>query len=106
MLLLLLYNKNKTPNKKNNNYKKKHLSNTICIDDYDRTFISNANKSRNFKSNGKNKSFRIAGIIPNSKFPLSSKHQTNKNKTPSGKGKNLRREKSAAIHSSLIVNKK
>ena len=105
-ILSHLYNKNKTPNKKNNNYKKKHLSNTICIDDYDRTFISNANKSRNFKSNGKNKSFRIAGIIPNSKFPLSSKHQTNKNKTPSGKGKNLRREKSAAIHSSLIVNKK
>ena len=105
-ILSSLYSKNKTPNKKNKNYKKKNLSNTICVDDYDRTFISNANKSRNFKSNRKNKSYnKMVGIIPNSKFPLSSKHQVNKNKTASTQGKNLRREKSAAIHSSLNVNK-
>ena len=105
-ILSSLYSKNKTPNKKNKNYKKKNLSNTICVDDYDRTFISNANKSRNFKSNRKNKSYnKMVGNIPNSKFPLSSKHQANKNKTASTQGKNLRREKSAAIHSSLNVNK-
>ena len=47
----------------------------------------------------------MVGNIPNSKFPLSSKHQANKKKTASTQGKNLRREKSAAIHSSLNVNK-
>ena len=70
-----LYSKNKTPNKRDKNLKKKNMSNTICIDDYDRTIISNINKSRRFQSNGKNNSYNkmIVGIIPNSRFPLSSK---------------------------------
>ena len=102
-----LFSKNKTPNKRDKDYKKKNMSNTICIEDYDRTLINNINKSRRFKSNGKNNSYnKIVGIIPNSRFPLSSKHQTNKNNTPLIQKKNLQREKSAGSHSSITINKK
>ena len=102
-----LFIKNKTPNKRDKNYKKKKISSTINIDDYDRTIINNINKSRKFKSNAKNNSYnKIIGIIPNSRFPLSSKHQGNKNMSSSIPKKNLVREKSNVGHSSLIINKK
>ena len=102
-----LFIKNKTPNKRDKNYKKKKISSTINIDDYDRTIINNINKSRKFKSNAKNNSYnKIIGIIPNSRFPLSSKHQGNKNMSSSIPKKNLVREKSNVSHSSLIINKK
>jgi len=102
-----LFIKNKTPNKRDKNYKKKKISSTINIDDYDRTIINNINKSRKFKSNAKNNSYnKIIGIIPNSRFPLSSKHQGNKNMSSSIPKKNLVREKSNVNHSSLIINKK
>ena len=102
-----LFSKNKTPNKRDKDYKKKNMSNTICIEDYDRTLINNINKSRRFKSNGKNNSYnKMVGIVPNSRFPLSSKHQTNKNNTPLVQKKNLQREKSAGSHSSIMINKK
>ena len=102
-----LFSKNKTPNKRDKDYKKKNMSNTICIEDYDRTLINNINKSRRFKSNGKNNSYnKMVGIVPNSRFPLSSKHQTNKNNTPLVQKKNLQREKSAGSHSSITINKK
>ena len=102
-----LFSKNKTPNKRDKDYKKKNMSNTICIEDYDRTLINNINKSRRFKSNGKNNSYnKMVGIVPNSRFPLSSKHQTNKNNTRLVQKKNLQREKSAGSHSSITINKK
>ena len=102
-----LFIKNKTPNKRDKNYKKKKISSTINIDDYDRTIINNINKSGKFKSNAKNNSYnKIIGIIPNSRFPLSSKHQGNKNMSSSIPKKNLVREKSNVSHSSLIINKK
>jgi len=102
-----LFIKNKTPNKRDKNYKKKKISSTINIDDYDRTIINNINKSRKFKSNAKNNSYnKIIGIIPNSRFPLSSKHQGNKNMSSSIPKKNWVREKSNVSHSSLIINKK
>ena len=106
-ILSNLYGKNKTPNKRDKTHKKKNISNTISIEDYDKTIISNISKSRRFKSNGKNKSYnKMIGFIPNSRFPLSSKHQGNKNSTHSGRKKSLQREKSAGSHSSLIMNKK
>ena len=102
-----LFIKNKTPNKRDKNYKKKKISSTINIDDYDRTIINNINKSRKFKSNAKNNSYnKIIGIIPNSRFPLSSKHQGNKNMSSSIPKKNLVREKSNVSHHYLIINKK
>jgi hypothetical protein len=102
-----LFIKNKTPNKRDKNYKKKKISSTINIDDYDRTIINNINKSGKFKSNAKNNSYnKIIGIIPNSRFPLSSKHQGNKNMSSSIPKKNLIKEKSNVCHSSLIINKK
>ena len=102
-----LFIKNKTPNKRDKNYKKKKISSTINIDDYDRTIVNNINKSGKFKSNAKNNSYnKIIGIIPNSRFPLSSKHQGNKNMSSSIPKKNLVREKSNVSHSSLIINKK
>ena len=101
-----LYTKNKTPNKRDTN-KKKRLSNTICVDDYERTIINNINKNRKFKFNCKNNSYnKILGIIQNTRFPLSSKHQANKNYNSTVKKKNLKREKSAVNHSSIAINNK
>ena len=100
--------KNKTPNKRENKNDKKK-SNTICVDDYDKTMIENkyiSNKSKKFKSNSKNISYnKIIGLIPNSRFPLSSKHQS-KNSTPSLPKKYLQRDKSSTSHSALIINRK
>ena len=100
--------KNKTPNKRDNKNDKKK-SNTICVDDYDKTMIENkyiSNKSKKFKSNSKNISYnKIIGLIPNSRFPLSSKHQS-KNSTPSLPKKYLQRDKSSTSHSALIINRK
>ena len=100
--------KNKTPNKRENKNDKKK-SNTICVDDYDKTMIENkyiSNKSKKFKSNSKNISYnKIIGLIPNSKFPLSSKHQS-KNSTASLPKKYLQRDKSYTSHSALIINRK
>ena len=100
--------KNKTPNKRDNKNEKKK-SNTICVDDYDKTMIENkyiSNKSKKFKSNSKNISYnKIIGLIPNSRFPMSSKHQS-KNNTPSLPKKYLQRDKSSTSHSTLIINRK
>ena len=100
--------KNKTPNKRDNKNEKKK-SNTICVDDYDKTMIENkyiSNKSKKFKSNSKNISYnKIIGLIPNSRFPMSSKHQS-KNNTPSLPKKYLQRDKSSTSHSALIINRK
>ena len=100
--------KNKTPNKRDNKNDKKK-SNTICVDNYDKTIIENkyiSNKSKKYKSNSKNISYnKIIGFIPNSRFPLSSKHQS-KNSTPSLPKKYLQRDKSSTSHSSLIINRK
>ena len=74
-----LYCKNKTQNKREKNFKKKNLSKTLYIDDYDRTIIHNLNKSRKFKSYIKNKNNPYNKMIQNSRFPLSSNHQANKN---------------------------
>ena len=100
--------KNKTPNKKDSKTINKK-SNTICVEDYDKTMIENkyaSNKNKKFKSNRKNISYnKIIGLIPNSRFPLSSKHQT-KNSTPSLPKKFLQRDRSSVSHSALIINRK
>ena len=105
-----LYSKSKTPKKRDvNNDKKKKNSNTISVEDYEKTMIENKynlNKEKKYKSNGKNRKYnKIIGLIPNSKFPLSSKNQT-KNNTPSIPKKYLQREKSSVSHSSLFINRK
>jgi hypothetical protein len=105
-----LCSKNKTPNKRDGkNDKKKNNSNTISVDDYEKTMIESkyiSNKDKKYKSNGKNSKYnKIIGLIPNSKFPLSSKHQT-KNNTPSIPKKYLQREKNSVSHSALIINRK
>ena len=100
--------KNKTPNRKDSKTINKK-SNTICVEDYDKTMLENkyiSNKNKKFKSNKKNISYnKIIGLIPNSRFPLSSKHQT-KNSTPSLPKKFLQRDKSSVSHSALIINRK
>ena len=100
--------KNKTPNKRENKNDKKK-SNTICVEDYDRTMIENkyiSHKNKKFKSNSKNISYnKIIGLIPNSRFPLSSKNQIKKS-TPSLPKKYLQRDKSSTNHSALIINRK
>ena len=100
--------KNKTPNKRENKNDKKK-SNTICVEDYDRTMIENkyiSHKNKKFKSNSKNISYnKIIGLIPNSRFPLSSKNHIKKS-TPSLPKKYLQRDKSSTNHSALIINRK
>ena len=78
------------------------------MEDYDKTMIDKKYKSnRNYKSNSKNISYnKIIGLIPSSGFPLSSKHQANKNCNSTVKKKNLKREKSAVNHSSIAINNK
>ena len=103
--------KNKTPNKRDNkNERKKSNSNTICVDEYDKTIIENkytSNKGKRYKSNGKNNAYnKIIGLIPNSRFPLSSKHQKGKNSTPSLAKKYLQKDKNSVSHSALIINRK
>ena len=101
-------NKNKTPNKREEK-KDKKKSNTICIEDYEKTMLENrymSNKSKKNKSCVKNHEYnKIMGLIPNSRLPLSSKHQ-NKNSTPSLPKKYLQREKSSSSHSALLINRK
>ena len=106
-----LCGKNRTPNKRDSkNERKKNNSNIICVDEYDKTIIDSkytSNKGRRYKSNGKNNAYnKIIGLIPNSKFPLSSKHQKGKNNTPSLPKKYLQRDKSSISHSALIINRK
>ena len=103
--------KNRTPNKRDGkNERKKSNSNTICVDDYDKTIIESkytSNKGKKYKSNGKNNAYnKIIGLIPNSRFPLSSKHQKGKNNTPSLPKKYLQRDKSSVSHSALLINRK
>ncbi len=103
--------KNKTPNKRDGkNERKKSNSNTICVDEYDRTIIESkytSNKGKKYKSNSKNNAYnKIIGLIPNSRFPLSSKHQKGKNNTPSLPKKYLQRDKSSVSHSALLINRK
>ena len=106
-----LCGKNRTPNKRDGkNERKKSNSNTICVDEYDKTIVESkytSNKGKRYKSNGKNNAYnKIIGLIPNSKFPLSSKHQKGKNNTPSLPKKYLQRDKSSISHSALIINRK
>ena len=100
--------KNKTPKKRDEKNDKKK-SNTICIEDYDKTMLENrylSNKSKKNKSKVKSNEYnKIIGLIPNSRLPLSSKHQS-KNNTPSLPKKHLQREKSSVSHSALLINRK
>jgi len=105
-----------SPNKKINKAKKIKKNNSISmyIEEYDKSVMENkyiANKGKRYnstrKNNINNEYNKIIGFAPNSRYPLSGKHQTNKNNnTHSLPKKNLQKDKNSASYSSLILKRK
>ena len=103
-----------SPNKKINKAKKIKKNNSISmyIEEYDKSVMENkyiANKGKRYnstrKSNNNNEYNKIIGFAPNSRYPLSGKHQVNKNNNNahSVPKKNLQKDKNSASYSSLIL---
>ena len=104
-----------SPNKKMNKSKKIKKNNSISmyIEEYDKSVMENkyiANKGKRYnstKKNNNNEYNKIIGFAPNSRYPLSGKHQNNKNNnTHSVPKKNLQKDKNSASYSSLILKRK
>ena len=106
-----------SPNKKINKAKKIKKNNSISmyIEEYDKSVMENkyiANKGKRYnstrKSNNNNEYNKIIGFAPNSRYPLSGKHQVNKNNNNahSVPKKNLQKDKNSASYSSLILKRK
>ena len=107
-----------SPNKKINKAKKIKKNNSISmyIEEYDKSVMENkyiANKGKRYnstrKSNNNNNEYnKIIGFAPNSRYPLSGKHQVNKNNNNahSVPKKNLQKDKNSASYSSLILKRK
>ena len=106
-----------SPNKKINKAKKIKKNNSISmyIEEYDKSVMENkyiANKGKRYnstrKSNNNNEYNKIIGFGPNSRYPLSGKHQVNKNNNNahSVPKKNLQKDKNSASYSSLILKRK
>ena len=107
-----------SPNKKINKTKKIKKNNSISmyIEEYDKSVMENkyiANKGKRYnstrKSNNNNEYNKIIGFAPNSRYPLSGKHQVNKNNNNNAHSvpkKNLQKDKNSASYSSLILKRK
>ena len=106
-----------SPNKKINKAKKIKKNNSISmyIEEYDKSVMENkyiANKGKRYnstrKSNNNIEYNKIIGFAPNSRYPLSGKHQVNKNNNNahSVPKKNLQKDKNSASYSSLILKRK
>lgn len=105
-----------SPNKKINKAKKIKKNNSISmyIEEYDKSVMENkyiANKGKRYNSTRKsnnNEYNKIIGFAPNSRYPLSGKHQVNKNNNNahSVPKKNLQKDKNSASYSSLILKRK
>ena len=106
-----------SPNKKINKAKKIKKNNSISmyIEEYDKSVMENkyiSNKGKRYnstrKSNNNNEYNKIIGFAPNSRYPLSGKHQVNKNNNNahSVPKKNLQKDKNSASYSSLILKRK
>ena len=108
-----------SPNKKFNKSKKIKKNNSISmyIEEYDKSVMENkyiANKGKRYNSTRKNNNNtnneynKIIGFAPNNRYPLSGKHQVNKNNNNihSVPKKNLQKDKNSASYSSLILKRK
>ena len=108
-----------SPNKKLNKSKKIKKNNSISmyIEEYDKSVMENkyiSNKGKRYNSTRKNinnnEYNKIIGFAPNSRYPLSGKHQNNKNNknnnTHSVPKKNIQKDKNSASYSSLILKRK
>ena len=108
----LCVKENKSPNKRENKNKKKNNSISMYIEEYDKSVMENkyiSNKGKKYNSNRKNNNGynKIIGLIPNSRFPLSGKHQSGKNNNAHSLPKKyLQKDKNAASYSSLILKRK
>ena len=108
----LCVKENKSPKKRDNKSKKKNNSISMYMEEYDKSVLENkyiSNKGKKYNSNRKNNNGynMIIGLIPNSRFPLSGKHQIVKNNNAHSLPKKyLQRDKNSASYSSLIINRK
>ena len=108
----LCVKENKSPKKRDNKSKKKNNSISMYMEEYDKSVLENkyiSNKGKKYNSNRKNNNGynKIIGLIPNSRFPLSGKHQIVKNNNAHSLPKKyLQRDKNSASYSSLIINRK
>jgi len=108
----LCVKESKSPKKRDNKSKKKNNSISMYMEEYDKSVLENkyiSNKGKKYNSNRKNNNGynKIIGLIPNSRFPLSGKHQIAKsNNAHSLPKKYLQRDKNSASYSSLIINRK
>ena len=89
----------------------------MYIEEYDKSVMENkyiANKGKRYNSTRKNNNNtnneynKIIGFAPNNRYPLSGKHQVNKNNNNihSVPKKNLQKDKNSASYSSLILKRK
>ena len=108
----LCVKESKSPKKRDNKSKKKNNSISMYMEEYDKSVLENkyiSNKGKKYNSNRKNNNGynKIIGLIPNSRFPLSGKHQIAKNNNAHSLPKKyLQRDKNSASYSSLIINRK
>ena len=108
----LCVKESKPPKKRDNKSKKKNNSISMYMEEYDKSVLENkfiSNKGKKYNSNRKNNNGynKIIGLIPNSRFPLSGKHQIVKNNNAHSLPKKyLQRDKNSASYSSLIINRK
>jgi hypothetical protein len=108
----LCVKESKSPKKRDNKSKKKNNSISMYMEEYDKSVLENkfiSNKGKKYNSNRKNNNGynKIIGLIPNSRFPLSGKHQIVKNNNAHSLPKKyLQRDKNSASYSSLIINRK
>ena len=108
----LCVKESKSPKKRDNKSKRKNNSISMYMEEYDKSVLENkfiSNKGKKYNSNRKNNNGynKIIGLIPNSRFPLSGKHQIVKNNNAHSLPKKyLQRDKNSASYSSLIINRK
>jgi hypothetical protein len=108
----LCVKESKSPKKRDNKSKNKNNSISMYMEEYDKSVLENkfiSNKGKKYNSNRKNNNGynKIIGLIPNSRFPLSGKHQIVKNNNAHSLPKKyLQRDKNSASYSSLIINRK
>ena len=108
----LCVKESKSPKKRDNKSKKKNNSISMYMEEYDKSVLENkfiSNKGKKYNSNRKNNNGynKIIGLIPNSRFPLSGKHQIVKNNNAHSLPKKyLQKDKNSASYSSLIINRK
>ena len=113
-ILSNLYTKdNKSPSKRENKKKIKKTNSSVSVymEEYNKSILENkyiSDKAKNYNSNRKSREYyKIIGFMPNSRFPLSSKHRISKNNNAHSLPKKYsQKDKNYASYSSLLIKRK